>query len=142
MIVKQEFGTGMKRERVTSMKKITAAIYAGMPVLVYFLLLWRACYVGREQTTYQIQYGSLLLFVLLGAVLAVGVFASKEMEVKACRLIACFWIILLPVIYILIFTGIAAFSAAMEPFAKMEHFLILEGIYITVLLYTLVKRNR
>lgn len=124
------------------MKKITTAIYAGMPVLVYFLLLWRAYYEGQEQTAYQIQYGSLLLFVLLGAVLAVGVFASKGIEVKACRVIACFWILLLPVIYILIFSGILGFSAAMEPFAKMEHFLIIEGIYITTLLYTFVKRNR
>ena len=132
----------MLREKVTSMKKITDAIYAGMPVLVYFLLLWRAYYDKQTQMTYHLHYSSLILFVLLGAVLTVSIFASKEIEVKACRVIACFWIILLPVIYILIFSGIVAFSAAMEPLAKMEHFLIIEGIYITTFLYTFVKRNR
>lgn len=113
-----------------------------MPVLIYFFLLWEEYYEEQLQTEYQIHYAFYLLYILFGAVLSIGIYAAREMAVKSCRYIACFWIVLMPVIYSLIFSGIVQFSFAMAPFAKAEYFLILEGIYITVFLSTIVNKRR
>ncbi len=124
------------------MKKLGYLFYGWIPVCSLILLQTYEVLEEKRNMNYEVTMTHYLCFLILGALICLGVLSSAHMERKCRVLISTFWVAVIPLVYVLLFANILTIRYLPVSIYRMEFPFLLEGIYLLMLINDFIGNRK
>ena len=125
-----------------TMKNLKSHFYGRIPVCCLILLQTYEALEEKRNMNYEVTMTHYFCFLVLGTLICLGVLSSAHMERKCRVLISGFWVVVIPLVYVLLFANILTIRYLPVSIYRMEFPFLLEGIYLLMLINDFIGNRK